>query len=46
MILLIGESSEFNFSFNFSGQRPKLNYTLLSYVYSFDTMEFFVKHKC
>ena len=26
--------------FNFSNQRPHLNYFFLSYVYSFDTMEF------
>ena len=32
--------------FNFSNQRPHLNYIFLSYVYSFDTMEFSMKHKC
>ena len=31
--------------FNFSSQRPHLNYIFLSYVYSFDTMEFSMKHK-
>ena len=30
--------------FNFSGQRPHLNYIFLSYVYGFDTMEFSMKH--
>ena len=34
------------FIFNFSSQRPQLNYTWLSYVYSFDTMEFSIKQKC
>ena len=29
--------------FNFSNQRPHLNYIFVSYVYSFDTMEFCVK---
>ena len=38
--------SEFNFFFfNFSSQRPHLN-IFLSNVYSFDTMEFSMKHKC
>ena len=32
--------------FNFSSQRPHLNYILLSNVYSFATMEFSKKHKC
>ena len=32
--------------FNFSNQRPHLNYIFLPYVYSFDTMEFCMKHKC
>ena len=32
--------------FNFSRQRPHLNYIFLSNVYSFDTMEFSMKHKC
>ena len=32
--------------FNFSSQRPYLNYIFLSNVYSFDTMEFSMKHKC
>ena len=32
--------------FNFSSQRPHLNYMFLSNVYSFDTMEFSMKHKC
>ena len=32
--------------FNFSSQRPHLNYIFLSNVYSFDTMEFSKKHKC
>ena len=32
--------------FNFSSQRPHLNYIFLSNVYSFDTMEFSMKHKC
>ena len=32
--------------FNFSNQRPHLNYIFVSYVYSFDTMEFCMKHKC
>ena len=31
---------------NFSSQRPHLNYMFLSDVYSFDTMEFSMKHKC
>ena len=31
---------------NFSSQRPYLNYIFLSKVYSFDTMEFSMKHKC
>ena len=30
--------------FNFSSQRPHLNYIFLSNVYSFDTMEFSTKH--
>ena len=33
-------------SFIFSSQRPHLNYIFLSNVYSFDTMEFSMKHKC
>ena len=32
--------------FNFSSQRPHLSYIFLSHVYSFDTMEFSMKHKC
>ena len=32
--------------FNFSSQRPHLNYIFLSNVYSFDTMEFSMKHNC
>ena len=32
--------------FNFSSWRPHLNYIFLSNVYSFDTMEFSMKHKC
>ena len=32
--------------FNFSSQRPHLNYIFLSNVYDFDTMEFFRKLKC
>ena len=32
--------------FNFSSQRPHLNYIFLSNVYCFDTMEFSMKHKC
>ena len=32
--------------FNFSSQRPDLNYIFLSNVYSFDTMEFSMKNKC
>ena len=32
--------------FNFSSQRPYLNYIFLSNVYSFDTMEFSMKRKC
>ena len=32
--------------FNFSSQRPHLNYIFLSNVYSFDTMEFSMKYKC
>ena len=32
--------------FNFSSQRPHLNYIFLSNVYSFDTMEFSMKQKC
>ena len=32
--------------FNFSSQRPYLNYIFLSNVYSFDTMKFSMKHKC
>ena len=31
--------------FNFSSQRPNLNYIFLSNVYSFDAMEFSMKHK-
>ena len=31
---------------NFSSQRPHLNYIFLCNVYSFDTMEFSMKHKC
>ena len=31
--------------YNFSSQRPHLNYRFLSYVYSFDTIEFSMKHK-
>ena len=31
---------------NFSSPRPYLNYILLSNVWSFDIMEFFMKHKC
>ena len=34
------------FIFNFSSQRPQLNYILLSKNYSFDTMEFSLKNKC
>jgi len=34
------------FIFNFNSQRPQLNYTLLSNVYSFDTKEFSIQHKC
>ena len=33
-------------TFNFSSQRPYLNYIFLFNVYSFDTMEFSMKHKC
>ena len=32
--------------FDFSSQRPHLNYIFLSNVYSFDTMEISKKHKC
>ena len=32
--------------FNFSSQRPHLNYIFLSNVYSFDTMEFSMKYNC
>ena len=32
-------------AYNFSSQRPHLNYLFLSYVYSFDTMEFSMKQK-
>ena len=32
--------------FNFSSQRPHLNYIFLSNVYSFATMEFSKKRKC
>ena len=32
--------------FNFSSQRPHLNYIFLSNIHSFDTMEFSMKHKC
>ena len=32
--------------FHFSSQRPHLSYIFLSHVYSFDTMEFSMKHKC
>ena len=32
--------------FNFSSQRPHLNYIFLSKVYSFDTMESSMKDKC
>ena len=32
--------------FNFRSQRPHLNYSFLSNVYSFATMEFSKKHKC
>ena len=38
--------SEFNIIFNFSSQRPHLNYIFLSNVYSFATTEFSKKHKC
>ena len=31
--------------YNFSSQRPHLNYLFLSNVYSFDTIEFSMKHK-
>ena len=31
---------------NFSSQRPHLNHSFLSNVYSFDTMKFSMKHKC
>ena len=31
---------------NFSSQKPHLNDIFLSNVYSFDTMEFSMKHKC
>ena len=31
--------------YNFSSQRPRLNYLFLSNVYSFDTIEFSMKHK-
>ena len=33
-------------TFNFSSQRPHLNYIFLSNFYSFDTMEFSMKLKC
>ena len=32
--------------FNFSSQRPHMNYIFLSNVYSFDTIEFSMKRKC
>ena len=32
--------------FNFRSQRPHMNYILLSNVYSFDTIQFSMKHKC
>ena len=35
-MLLIGESSEFDFIFNVSSRRPHLNYILFSNVYSFE----------
>ena len=31
--------------YNISSQRPHLNYLFLSNVYSFDTIEFSMKHK-
>ena len=34
------------FIFNFSSQRPLLNYIIFSNVYSCDTMEFSMKHMC
>ena len=37
--------SEFNYIYNFSSQRPHLIYLFLSNVYSFDTIEFSMKHK-
>ena len=36
MMPLISESSELNFNFHFSSQRPHLNYILLSNIYSFE----------
>ena len=36
MMPLIGKSSQFNFNFYFSSQRPHLNIILLSIVYSFE----------
>ena len=46
MTLLLGISVARNFLiiFNFSSQRPHLNYIFLSNVYSFHTMEFSMKH--
>ena len=32
-------------AYNFSSQRPHLNYLFLSNAYSFDTIEFSMKHK-
>ena len=37
------KARNYNFIFNFSSQRPQLNYILLSKVYSFDTMEFLLE---
>ena len=32
--------------FNFSSERPHLNYIFLPNVYCFDTIEFSMKHNC
>ena len=45
-IFLIPVARNLIIIFNFSSQRPHLNYIFLSKVYSFATMEFSKKHKC
>ena len=45
-IFLIPVARNLIIIFNFSSQRPHLNYIFLSNVYSLATMEFSKKHKC